>query len=236
MEAIKDLRGLLRHHILNLYSAEDQMINSLPSLIRKASHSSLKNALKHHLAVTRQQKKRLEQVAQLLDEKAGSRGKKRVPSTGANAAPGKQYACKGMAGLIEEANELMIQRMNKDVIDAAIITCVQKMEHYEICTYGTALAYAEQLHIPKVEALLEETLNEEYDADDLLTSLAISAMNKEAEHESGGGPVNSLQDAVAVGIKVPRNIEHMTERSIHSPGGRSGTSHRRYANGESRGH
>jgi ferritin-like metal-binding protein YciE len=74
MEVIKDLRGLLIHHLKNLYSAEEQMMKTLPVLIKKANHSSLKNAIKHHLTITGEQKKRLEQVTQLISETVSSNG------------------------------------------------------------------------------------------------------------------------------------------------------------------
>jgi ferritin-like metal-binding protein YciE len=75
------------------------------------------------------------------------------------------------------------QNIDGDVIDAVIIGCVQKIEHYEICTYGTALAYAHELHLHKAAQLLKESLDEEYDADDLLTALATAAVNKHAAPE-----------------------------------------------------
>jgi hypothetical protein len=173
---------------------------------------------------------------EMISETVSSNGKKKLKSAKLSAELKDNYTCKGMEGLIEEANELMKQRMTKDVIDAAIITCVQKMEHYEICTYGTALAYAQQLQMPKVEALLEETLKEEYDADDLLTSLAILALNKEADPEKKLTPDKPVADLAHASFKITKKIEHITERSINSPGGRAGTSHRGYSSGESRGH
>jgi ferritin-like metal-binding protein YciE len=236
MEDIKDLGSLLLHHLQNLYSAEEQMMRTMPLLIEKANHPSLQNALKHHLSLTEEQQKRLEQVTKLLQEKINSTGKKGSQQVNFTAELKKEYTCKGMAGLIEEANELLERNLAQEVVDAALITCVQKMEHYEISTYGTALAYAEQLHLPKAAALLEETLDEEYDADDLLTALATSALNKEAEPEGIHDDQKDLPEAESARIKAAKNTEHITERNINSPGGRAGTSHRRYPSGESRGH
>lgn len=236
MDDIKDLGSLLMHHLQNLYSAEEQLMRAMPLLVEKVVHPSLQNALNHHLSLTEGQMKRLEQVARLLAEKLSNGGKKGSKPVGINTELNGQYTCKGMVGLIEEANELLDQRLSRDVTDAAIIACVQKMEHYEICTYGTALAYAEQLHLTKAAALLEETLDEEYDADDLLTALATSAFNKEAEPEGLSTDKEGIPGAHPAHIKTAKSTEHITERNINSPGGRSGTSHRRYPSGESRGH
>lgn len=236
MEDIKDLGSLLLHHLQNLYSAEVQMQRTMPLLVEKAHHPSLQNALKHHLSLTEEQTKRLEKVAQLLQEKTNEAGKKGDLQVDFAAELKKEYTCKGMAGLIEEANELLGKKLAQEVIDAALITCVQKMEHYEISTYGTALAFAEQLHLPKAAALLEETLDEEYDADDLLTALATSALNKEAEPEGINEDQKDIPEVEPATIKASKSTEHITERNINSPGGRAGTSHRRYQSGESRGH
>ena len=232
MKEVNDLEDLLIHHIQNLYAAEEQMLEALPPVIEKAQHSSLKRALEHHLKLTLEQKKRLEAVLLLINERKSSEKNKLA------LLPDTQYQCKGMIGLIAEAKELMEGKLAKEVTDAAIIACVQKMEHYEITTYGTAHAYAEQLDLPKAAALLSETLNEEYDIDDLLTALATSSFNKEAEPEG----IASIEDQVPETDKIMggssknTGTTHISERTINSPGGRAGTSHRRYPSGESRGH
>jgi hypothetical protein len=145
-----------------------------------------------------------------------------------------------MMGLIEEINQLLETDLSNEVKDAAIIASVQKIEHYEICAYGTALAYAKQLHLNPVAALLNETLQEEYDADDLLTALATAAINKEGLPEGLETSQPATETNIADAIEGDQESEHVTvsisERTINSPGGRAGTSHRRYGNGESRGH
>ena len=226
MKTINNLVDLLIYTIEDLYAAEMQMQKALPPIIEKAHHTSLKNALQHHLQLTEEQKDRLQKVLHLLNEKIQS---------GITAQFSKEHQSKGMSGLIEELNEVINSNLAADVTDAAIIASVQKMEHYEISTYGTALAFAKQIHLHKVETLLEETLNEEYDADDLLTSLATAALNK---------------DALPVGLKIEEKTKEtneddtnnrpakvsISERDISSPGGRAGSSHRGYGSGESRGH
>ena len=186
MEKMKDLKDLLIHEIQDLYSAEEQIIEALPTMIEKAKDAKLVSALKEHLKVTEQQKKRLDEVKQLLmgesDENSDQEEKKGFFSSFfSGGSPGKQV-CKGMQGLIEEGNKVMGEEMNPSVLDAAIIACTQKIEHYEICGYGTARAYARELNLKMVAERLEKTLNEEYKADDLLTALAVGGgLNEEAE-------------------------------------------------------
>jgi ferritin-like metal-binding protein YciE len=181
MEQLLNLRDLLEHEIEDLYSAEEQIIAALPKMVEQSSNPALKQALQEHLEVTKQQKDRLDKVKKLL----------------ANGEPAKEpgwlekifggTTCKGTEGLIKEGEHLMKQPMEAEVKDAAIIASAQKIEHYEICGYGTARAYAMQLELSEVEALLTETLNEEYEADDNLTALAFFDVNLEAEHPEGRG-------------------------------------------------
>ena len=223
---IKNLADLLMHHLGNLNAAEEQMFEALPAIIEKVHHSSLKNALNHHRNLTTAQKKRLEQIAQMLQKR-----------TEESLKLNPEHICKGMVGLIDEMNDVLETGLEKEVTDAAIIACVQKMEHYEISTYGTALAYAHQLHMAKAEELLKESLNEEYEADDLLTALATASFNKEAvpqhiENVDRSDTNVSSEDEPSESISKV----NISERTINSPGGRAGTSHRGYGSGESRGH
>ncbi|MDB5247552.1 MAG: hypothetical protein JWQ40_1946 [Segetibacter sp.] len=233
MQTINDLADLLFHNIQNLYAAEEQMSRTIPSIIEKVHHNSLKNALTHHSTLTGEQKNRLKKIVEEINVKHGDNAKSSL-----TLDPG--FVCKGMKGLIEEANELLESNPAKEVTDAGIIACVQKMEHYEISTYGTALAYVKQLHLHHAETLLAETLDEEYDADDLLTALATAAINKEAVPKSM--QVDEADDDAArkendeSGTTSRPGKVSISERSINSPGGRAGTSHRRYGSGESRGH
>lgn len=247
METIKDLIGLLMYQVDNLHSAEDQQIEFIPLIIEKAHHKSLKNALNHHLLLTKEQKARLEKIPGLISEKLNA-VKHTVKSESLELVPTELNAghvCKGMKGIVDEAKELFERELSADVTDAAIIAAIQKMEHYEICTYGTALAYASQLHIRSVESLLNETLDEEYDVNDLLTALAKASLNKEAEPE-GMEALNQATDLLVDeehGQTDTSNQDDdnsgkviISERTVNSPGGRAGTSHRRYPSGESRGH
>lgn len=186
MEKMNNLRDLLQHEIQDLYSAEEQIIAALPAMIEKASNKTLKTSLKEHLAVSEKQKKRLDQVMQLMGEAESGTKKKGLLGLFSG-----KHKCKGMEGIISEGNKIMAEDMDADVMDAAIIASAQKVEHYEICGYGTARSFAVELGLTKVAELLEATLDEEYEADDSLTFLAESRINKQAEKTSGGGTGSS---------------------------------------------
>jgi ferritin-like metal-binding protein YciE len=234
MQSINNLLDLLVYCIRNLYLAEEQVGKFIPSLIEKAHHSSLKNALNHHVGLTNQQKERLTKVGTLIKEKIPEVSFSQINEKNDTATS------KAIIGLIDEIDHLLKLNLSKEVMDAAIIASVQKIEHYEISSYGTAVSYAKQLQLHQIETLLNETLQEEYDADDLLTALANAAINKESVPD-GLKTGEDITDEKNIGaIEDDQDVEHATfsisERTINSPGGRAGTSHRRYGNGESRGH
>ena len=163
MEALKKL---LQDELEDIYDAEHQLIKALPKLIERSSSPELQQALKQHLTVTQNQIKRLEQVFQTLGEKA-----KRKP-------------CKGMAGIVSEGSEMLEEDLEESTKDAAIISAAQKVEHYEIASYGTVRTLAQTLGNNEVAELLEETLDEEKEADERLTQIAESAVNSEAASEA----------------------------------------------------
>jgi ferritin-like metal-binding protein YciE len=179
MENMNQLRDLLKHEIKDLYSAEEQIIEALPKMIEKANNRNLKKALQDHLQVTRKQKGRLDDALVALDEERDEEGEGVF-----GLFKGKQK-CLAMEGLISEGEKLMKEDMSAEVSDAAIIAAAQKIEHYEISSYGTARAYAQELNLEEVEDLLQETLDEEYEADNLLSQLAESRVNQRANSESG---------------------------------------------------
>jgi ferritin-like metal-binding protein YciE len=181
MDNMNHLRDLLVHDVHDLYSAEEQIIKALPAMIQNANNPQLKQSLEQHLRVTEQQRDRLKQVKQLL-------GADDTTNQGQGIFAGlfgTGIKCKGMEGIISEGQEVMAIDMDPAVKDAAIICAAQKVEHYEICGYGTAKAYAEELGLIDVAQLLQQTLMEEYDADDKLTSLAIGSVNRKAERGAG---------------------------------------------------
>lgn len=160
METLKDL---LVEELKDLYSAEKQIIKGLDRMTKAASHPELKQAFKRHQTMTEKQVERLERICADLD--VSPRGKK----------------CVGMEGLIEEAKELISEKPDPDVLDAGLIAAAQHIEHYEMAGYGCARTYARQLGFSEQADLLQVTLDEEGDTDKLLTTLAETSINLEAQ-------------------------------------------------------
>ena len=151
---LNSLRDLFVDELRDLYDAETQITDALPKLIEKAQYPELKSALQEHLQVTRGQIQRLETIFQRLDEKP----------TG--------ESCKGMKGLIKEGDDMASRDGSPSVIDAAIISSAQRVEHYEIAGYGTVRTYAQLLGETEFANLLQQTLDEEKEADQTLNSIA----------------------------------------------------------------
>jgi ferritin-like metal-binding protein YciE len=160
---MNSLRELYVEELRDLYSAENQILKALPRMIRAASNKDLQRAFTLHERQTQQHVKRLDRIFRALDE--STRGKK----------------CKGMEGLLEEGQELIKERPEPEVLDAGLISAAQRVEHYEMAGYGTVRTYARQLGEEEQANLLQETLNEEGETDKLLTSLAESSINIEAD-------------------------------------------------------
>lgn len=184
MEKMNDLKDLLKHEIEDLCSVEDQILEALPAMIEKAGNPALKNALSEHLRITETHRSRLNQVQEIMG--AGKEEEAREKKGFLSGIFSGKQKCRGMEGIIEEGNKIMGANMEPAVLDAAIIACAQKVEHYEICGYGTARTYARELGLEKAAQLLEQTLNEEYQADDKLTQLAVSNINIKAEGSGAG--------------------------------------------------
>lgn len=159
---IKSLEDLFVHELKDLYSAEKQMVQGLQKLAKRASRDDLRAAFEQHLEETRGQVERLETIFEGINR--SPRGEK----------------CKGMAGLIEEAEGVMEDTEDAEVLDAALIAAAQKQEHYEISGYGTARTYAQMLGNQEAARLLQQTLDEESAADEKLNQLAEGMVNWEA--------------------------------------------------------
>jgi ferritin-like metal-binding protein YciE len=157
-----NLREALVEEIRDLYNAEKQLVKALPKMAKGAESDELREAFEEHLQETEGQVTRLERVFEMLEEKP--RGKH----------------CAGMAGIIEEGSEKLQEDMEGSVLDACLIGAAQKVEHYEICAYGTAIAWAEALGLSEVVDVLNESLEEEKAADEKLTALAESGINQAA--------------------------------------------------------
>ena len=156
MEQMNDLKALLKHDIQMLCSTEDQIIDALPAMIEKASNTQLKQGLNEHLQVSKKQRQRLDQVNQLLG--ASSDDATKYGGMMDKMMGGK---CKATLGIIDAGKYMMQQNLSPDVMDAAIIAAAQKIEHFEIASYGTVRTYAKQLGLTQVAELLQQTLNEE---------------------------------------------------------------------------
>ncbi len=211
MEKLKDLRALLVHEVMDVYSAEEQILDALPMMIERAGNAKLKASLKDHMKVTRTQKQRLDKVQQLLKVSEDQKGKGK--KGGLFGLFGGGQKCKGMEGIISEGNSIMKEDIDPEVLDAAIIASCQKIEHYEICAYGTLKAYAKELGLTQVVKLLDETLAEEYEADVLLTELAVfGGLNQKAEVS---GP--SASRAEGRGTSTRSSSPTASSRSASSP-------------------
>ncbi|MEO5648212.1 MAG: DUF892 family protein [Chitinophagaceae bacterium] len=189
MDKLIDLRDLLKHEIMDLYSAEGQIIEALPAMIEKAKNPTLIKLLSDHLKTTEEHLDRLKMIQELLasgDESTDKSGENKGFFSRLFGGSGSHgHVCKGMEGLITEGERVMSEDMSEEVKDAAIIATAQKIEHYEICGYGTAKAYARELNLGDVAELLEDTLKDEYKSDDLLTDLAVGRLNEKAMTADG---------------------------------------------------
>lgn len=161
-DAAKSLRDLFIDGLKDIYWAEKALTKAIPKMIKNATDEDLVGALTDHLEVTKTQITRLEEVFTLIGEKA--QGEK----------------CDAMEGLIKEAEGIMEETEMGAVRDAGIIAAAQKVEHYEIATYGSLVAFARTLGEEEAASLLEETLVEEKEADETLTGVAEASVNSEA--------------------------------------------------------
>jgi ferritin-like metal-binding protein YciE len=156
------LRALFVNELKDIYWAEKALTKAIPKMIENASTDELVKALTGHLAVTKEHVLRLDKVFSTIGEKAEAK------------------KCEAISGLIKEAEEIMADTKKGMVRDAGIILAGQKVEHYEIATYGTLCCFAKTLGETEAGALLHETLNEEKEADEKLTEIAESFVNAEA--------------------------------------------------------
>jgi ferritin-like metal-binding protein YciE len=161
-KSIQTLDDLFVHTLQDIYYAEQQITKALPKMIEKASNTQLKQGLQMHLSETEGQIRRLEQVFQM------------------HGQPVKGTTCAAMDGIIAEANEILGDTKDNDVIDAAIISSAQAVEHYEITRYGTLVAFAKQLGRNDCAAVLQQNLDEEYATDRKLTTIAEQRVNRAA--------------------------------------------------------
>jgi len=166
------LQELYVDELRDLYNAETQLVKALPKMAKAASNDQLREAFQEHLRQTSEHVSRLEQIFEQLGEKAS--GKK----------------CLGMEGLVKEGSETINEDYSDEVKDAAIIGAAQRVEHYEMAGYGTVRAFAELLGETEHVSLLEQTLQEEKQADEKLMQLA-EEINPKASEGHGRGATGS---------------------------------------------
>ena len=150
------LHELLTEELRDMLSAENQLVKALPKMARAAKNDELKKAFQDHLEQTKGHVERLKKVFDMLEEKPRAK------------------TCRGMVGLVEEGQEIIAEgkKMEEAQADLALISAAQRVEHYEIAAYGTARAIAEQMERQDIAKILQQTLNEEEKADQLLTNCA----------------------------------------------------------------
>ena len=199
--ALDTLHDLWVHELKDLYSAERQLVQALPKMAKAATSNALRTALENHLAETEEQVTRLEQILESFDE--SPRGQK----------------CAGMEGLLEEGKDFIKEEADEDVMDAGIIVNAQKVEHYEIATYGAVVEYARMMGHSEALQLLEQTLQEEKNADQLLNQIAEGGINALAERD--GNDENMTEEGEEPETKERKST---TRGGMKKSSGRSRTS------------
>jgi ferritin-like metal-binding protein YciE len=162
MPALKSLRDLFVNLLKDIYYAEKQILKALPKMAKKADSDELRQAFEHHFKETEGQVERLERVFALCDLKPSGK------------------TCQAIKGIIEEAEEDIHEAADANVRDAGMIADAQAVEHYEIARYGTMVAWAKQLGMSDAARLLQQTLEQEHNADRTLTRLAEGQLNRQA--------------------------------------------------------
>jgi ferritin-like metal-binding protein YciE len=197
---LNSLRDLYIDELKDLWSAEKQLVKALPKMAKAANDPELSKAFLTHLRQTEQQVKRLEQIFEELGE--SPRGKK----------------CVGMEGLIEEGQELIKEKPEPEVLDAGLISKAQHVEHYEMAGYGTVRTYAQLLGADRQAQLLQQTLDEEGEADKLLTRLAENSINLEAATADGDEDEETTRSS-----RGSKRSEREVSRGTAVEAGRSGS-------------
>jgi len=169
MAETKTLYDAFLDELCDTYDAEKQLVKALPKMAKAATSEELRSCFETHVEETHAQVARLEQVFEMLGEKA--RGKH----------------CAGMAGILEEGKKMMAEDFDEATMDAVLVAGAQRAEHYEMAAYGTLVAWANVLGHTDAAALLEENLTEEHAADDALSALADGGVNAAAAGDDDGG-------------------------------------------------
>lgn len=208
MPKVQTLESAFVEEIRDLYDAEKQLVRALPKMAKAANSEELRDAFREHLEVTKGQVQRLEQIFEMMGQRARSK------------------PCKAMKGLIEEGQEIMEEDMQEQIGDLAMIGAAQKVEHYEISGYGTVRTFAQAMGQREVAQLLDQTLKEEEATDKKLTQIA-KTLYKEAQRaeksmgqESGNGGGRSQASSRGSASSRKRSatveVEGMEEEEIEA--------------------
>ncbi len=164
---LESLHDLFVNELRDLYDAENRLVKALPKMAEASSSSELRSAIQEHLTQTQEHVRRLEQIFGFINEKP------------------KSETCEGIKGIIAEGEDVTDDAEDPRVRDAAIIAAAQKVEHYEIASYGTVRTYARILGLEEAATVLQQTLNEEGEADKRLTGIAERQVNIQATRRAG---------------------------------------------------
>ena len=205
----KTLHDALIDELRDLYNAEKQITKALPKMIKAANAAPLADAFQSHLKETEGQIKRLEQVFESLGE------------------PAKSKTCDGMAGIIEEGKDIMSEDFDEATMDACLIAAAQKVEHYEIGSYGTVIAWAEAMGHNEAVRLLKQTLAEEEATDEKLSSLATGGVNEQAASLAHGGEADEDEEEETAMVGASRKSSAASSRGSASRGRQSNSRGRR---------
>jgi ferritin-like metal-binding protein YciE len=162
MASARTLQELFLATLQDIYHGEKQILKALPKMAKSSTTPELKQAFQHHLQQTEGQVERLQRVFELMDKSARGR------------------TCEAIEGLVEEGKEVMSDAEPGEVMDAGLIAAAQAVEHYEIARYGTLCAWAEELGMKEAAKLLDQTLQEEKQTDELLNKIAMERVNRQA--------------------------------------------------------
>jgi ferritin-like metal-binding protein YciE len=162
MASARTLQELFLATLQDIYHGEKQILKALPKMAKHATTPELKQAFQHHLEQTEGQVDRLQRVFEIMDKTARGR------------------TCEAIEGLVEEGKEVMSEAETGEVMDAGLIAAAQAVEHYEIARYGTLKSWAQQLGMKEAAQLLDQTLQEEKQTDELLNKIAMSGANQRA--------------------------------------------------------
>jgi ferritin-like metal-binding protein YciE len=196
-QQINSLQSLINEELKDMYDMEKQLTKALPKMAKNASSGELRSALEEHLQVTEKQVQRLEQVFDLLGQ------------------PAKGKTCKGMKGLIDEGKEVMDEEGEEPFSDIALIAAAQRVEHYEMAAYGTARTLAEKLGETEAVDLLQETLEEEKEADQKLTEITQTLLREHGAETAARG--EEEEGAIDITRRRTGTTGQMSRRGASTP-------------------